>query len=230
MKELAKKTIRNLICVSNSNKNKLVDLGFDTKKISVIPNAVNKDLFKPSDKTKSKAKLGYSERDFIVGFVGHFINRKGPNRIIAAIEKLNDPQIKLVCVGNGGELIPSLFTKVIEPKPNHMLPDIYNAFDVFVLPTLSEGHCNAIEEAKACAIPIISSLGTSVEEQVNENFSILVDPLDIDSIAKSIALLKKNEELLVSYTNYLKSSDSVFCISERSMKVRRVMESSITKS
>lgn len=54
------------------------------------------------------------------------------------------------------------FTKEIKPVSNYQLPEICNAFDVFVLPTLHEWHCNVIEEAKACEIPIISSRKTSV--------------------------------------------------------------------
>ena len=74
------------------------------------------------------------------------------------------------------------FTLTLPPMPNSKLNDIYNAFDVFVLPTLSEGHCNVIEEAKACGVPIISSKGTSVENQINEQTGLLVDPLNISEI------------------------------------------------
>src|SRR5699024_18733 len=94
-----------------------------------------------------------------------------------------------------GKLKSSPFTRVIAPLPNEQLPQIYNAFDVFVLPTLHEGHCNVIEEAKACAIPIISSAGTSVEEQIDETTGILVDPLSIDAIASAIKKLKEDKKL-----------------------------------
>src|SRR5699024_5202363 len=113
-----------------------------------------------------------------VGFIGHFIHRKGPNRIIEAIESLHDKDIKFVCVGGKGKLKPNSFTRKMDPVPNYQLPEIYNAFDVFVLPTLNEGHCNVIEEAKACGIPIISSKGTSAEEQIDASTGVLVDPLD----------------------------------------------------
>lgn len=189
------KNIKQIISVSNENKQQLIDLGFNENIITVIPNAVNYDLFKPLDKRKCKEKLELQPDKFIVGFIGHFTHRKGPNRIIKAIKKLNDKNIELVCIGSQGELLDNNFTTIIPPVPNFQLAQIYNAFDVFVLPTLHEGSCNVIEEAKACCIPIISSKGTSVEEQILHNETgVLIDPLNIDKIASSINNIKINKE------------------------------------
>ena len=77
--------INHFICVSNENKEQLIELGFDESIMTVIPNAVNYSLFKPLDKNKYKNKLNIPENKFTVGFIGHFIHRKGPNRIIESI-------------------------------------------------------------------------------------------------------------------------------------------------
>src|SRR5690606_30179952 len=103
--------------------------------------------------------------------------------------------IELVCVGGKGHLAASNFTKEIPPLPNFELPILYNAFDVFVLPTLHEGHCNVIEEAKACTVPIVSSMGTSVEEQIDSSIGILVDPMNIQEIADAISKIKSDSTL-----------------------------------
>lgn len=195
--EKLKKLVSYFVCVSESNRERLIKLGFDADKMTVVPNAVNTELFKPLDKLECKKKLGYSADDFVVGFVGHFIERKGPNRVIQAIKKLDNPAIKLVCVGKGGVLDENTFTQVIPPVPNSSLPEIFNAFDVFCLPTLHEGHCNAIEEAKACAVPVISSKGTSVELQINKQEGVLVNPQNIEEISKAIFELKNNKEFFL---------------------------------
>src|SRR5690606_1886173 len=124
--------ISHIICVSDSNKRQLIERGFDFNKISVIPNAVNYDLFSPIDKASAKIKLGIPTERFVVGFIGHFIHRKGPNRIIEAIKLLGDRDIQLVCVGGNGQLVENNFTLEIGPVPNYPLPEIYNVFDVFV--------------------------------------------------------------------------------------------------
>lgn len=209
-------SIAHIICVSRENKEQLIKIGFKEDRISVIPNAVDYSLFKPLDKEQSKINLGLATDKFTVGFIGHFIHRKGPNRIIEAIEELNDKDIQLVCVGSRGELKENDFTTILSPVPNMKLPEIYNAFDVFVLPTLHEGSCNVIEEAKACCLPIISSRGTSVEEQIEDDVTgVLVNPMDIAEISSAIARMKEDEEYRVKFTNTLMS-----LIGENSLKNR----------
>ena len=185
-----------IICVSGSNQIQLKNMGFDPDKMHIIPNAVDFSLFKPRDKEQSKKQMGLDPGKFVVGFIGHFINRKGPNRIIEAIALLKDPNIVLICVGSGDELQENNFTRIIAPMPNGELPDIINAFDVFVLPTLSEGHCNVIEEVKACCIPIISSKGTTVETQItNGQNGVLIDPKSILEIKEQIKHLQENPDI-----------------------------------
>lgn len=214
-----------IVCVSETNKSALKELKFDENRITVIPNAVDLTLFKPLEKNKCKEKLGISTHKFVVGFVGHFIHRKGPNRIIDAIKILNDKDIELVCVGGKGNLTPNNFTTVIAPLPNYELPQIYNAFDIFVLPTLSEGHCNVIEEAKACCIPIVSSIGTSVEEQVDQATAILVDPMDAGKIAEAIFLLKEDKSKRDQMIANLSAQRGRYSIKKRGEKINSVLES-----
>lgn len=216
--------VTHLICVSRENKEQLIELGFDVSIMTVIPNAVNYSLFKPLDKSKCKNNLGIPENKFTVGFIGHFIHRKGPNRIIEAIEKLKDDDINLVCVGSKGSLKSNDFTKEIAPVPSYQLPEVFNAFDIFVLPTLHEGSCNVIEEAKACGIPIISSKGTSVEEQIDSSIGVLVDPLNINEIADAIHKLKEDEKLRQGMIDNLLKRRGENSIQERAKKINCILQ------
>lgn len=224
-----KEKISKFICVSNKNREELLMRGFNNSKMAVVPNAVDYDIFKPLSKAICKSKLNIDESNFVVGFVGFFIHRKGPERIIKALKILNDKKITLVCVGRGDSIKANDFTKIISPLANGLLPEIYNAFDVFVLPTLSEGHCNAIEEAKACCIPIISSRGTSVEEQVNDTFSILVDPLDITEIARAISKIKDDYSLQDKMYKELLNERGKNSLSDRADKITSIFESVLCK-
>lgn len=212
------------ICVSETNKKGLIELGFDQNKMSIVPNAVDYALFKPIDKDLCKEKLNIPKHKFVVGFVGYFIHRKGPNRIIEAIKQLNDQDIQLVCVGGKEGLTPNNFTLTVPPVPNYQLPEIYNAFDIFVLPTLSEGHCNAIEEAKACCIPVVSSLGTSVEAQIDENTGILLNPLQIDEIAAAIQKLKNNDTIRQTMTENLKAKRGEHSLENRARIISSLLD------
>ncbi|HUN01330.1 MAG TPA: glycosyltransferase [Niabella sp.] len=237
LKKIPKKFLQNLkdhtnhfICVSGANKKGLTEAGLDENKMSIIPNAVDYSLFKPLDKNTCKAQLGIPYNAFVVGFVGNFIHRKGPNRIIEAIKQLADQDIQLVCVGGKDNLISNNFPKTIPPVPNYQLPGIYNAFDIFVLPTLSEGHCNAIEEAKACCIPIVSSLGTSVEGQIDSTTGILLDPLKIDEIAAAIQKLKNNNTIRRSMEESLKLKRGEQSLKDRAQKISTLLENIVIDS
>ena len=100
--------------------------------------------------------------------------------------------------------------------PNSSLPEIFNAFDVFFLPTLHEGHCNAIEEATACGDLVISSKGTSVELQINKQEGVLVNSQNIEEISNAIFELKNNKELLFFYISSLIHGSKKYSIKERS--------------
>lgn len=221
-----KEQVSQFICVSNNNEEGLKELGFSSEKMTLIPNAVDYDVFKPINKEIAKRNLELHPEDFVIGFIGHFIHRKGPNRIIQAIKNLNNANIKLVCVGNGEKLDDNNFTLTLPPMPNGQLNAIYNAFDVFVLPTLSEGHCNVIEEAKACGVPIISSKGTSVENQINEQTGILVDPLSISEIEKAILKLYKDKEVREEMVGNLLNQRGSNSLKVRAEKILTILKSS----
>lgn len=218
-----------IICVSQANMISLKSLGFDDRKMTVVPNAVDYETFKPMNKTSCKEQLNIPVKNFVVGFVGHFIHRKGPNRVIEAIKLLNDEEVSFVCVGGNGNLLPNDFTKIVPPVPNYQLPEIYNAFDVFVLPTLNEGHCNVIEEAKACGIPIISSQGTSVEEQVDESSGILIDPMNIRAIADAILLIKENKGVRERLYQNLLGQRGQKSLDDRAAKISDIIQSAASQ-
>ena len=193
--DFCKKRVKGLICVSTKNYEECKGLDLISKEMKtiVLPNAVDNKVFKKIDKTKARNELGWNNDSVIAIFVGEFSERKGVNRLIDAAKQL--PDLNLVLIGRGDELNESnqiLFSGVL---PHEEIPVYLNAADFFVLPTLAEGCCNAIIEALACGLPIISSDMLFNKDVLNERNSILVNPNDIDQIADAMRKLINNSRV-----------------------------------
>lgn len=188
--------VKGVICVSSKNKDESISLGLTTEeKCLVKPNAVNSNLFKYHDKVTCRKRLGFSHDSFIICFVGAFIERKGANRVAKAIRSLSGEPIFSVFIGRG-DVEPNCDNILYKgPLRHEAIPDYLNASDVFVLPTLREGCCNAIVEAMSCGLPVISSnLPFNLDVLDNTN-SILIDPNDIEAIAEAIKKLRDDKNL-----------------------------------
>lgn len=187
-------SITGAIFVSTKNKDESFSLGLVSKQTRtiVIPNAIDHEKFYKQDKIEARKKLGFNTDDFIVAFTGAFTERKGVSRLSKAINEVGD--IKSIFIGKG-ELKPECDGILFSGKmPHAEIVNYLNCADVFILPTLAEGCCNAILEAMACGLPVISSDRAFNDDILNESFSIRVDPTNIKQIRDAITLLKKDKD------------------------------------
>jgi glycosyltransferase involved in cell wall biosynthesis len=69
--------------------------------------------------------------------------------------------------------------------PSEDLPALYNLCSVFAFPSIMEGYGLPVIEAMAHGAPVVTSRGTSTEE-VAGGAAVLVDPMDVSSIASGI--------------------------------------------
>src|SRR5207237_43222 len=103
----------------------------------------------------------------------------------------------LVCVGGGPEA--DLRTRqraesagvahrirLLGQVTDEALPAIYQGATLFLYPTLYEGFGLPVVEAMASGVPVITS-NTSALREIGEGFAYLVNPLDIEALARAIA-------------------------------------------
>jgi len=76
--------------------------------------------------------------------------------------------------------------RLLGPVAPEALPALYQAASLFLYPTLFDGSALPVVEAMASGVAVISS-NTSALKEVAEGYAHLVDPLDVDSMAKAIA-------------------------------------------
>lgn len=226
--------ITGVISVSSENKRKCLKYGLVTENnIDVFPNCVNTSIFHKMDVTKLKNELGIGVNDFVLGFVGSFIPRKGPDRIAKAIKQLNDSQIKVMFIGKPfpGYAYDFDCPGIIHKGPldHDLLPQYLNCADAFVMPTLKEGCCNAIVEALAIGLPVISSDGAFNDDILDENNSIQLNPNDIDAIAVAIKKLKDDYFLRKKMSEYSLSRHEDYTIEGRARRIIDFIDKMISK-
>lgn len=187
-------SLKGIVSVSTNNKDNLIKLNIMSEdKIIVFPNAVDNSRYYPRDKKAAREKYGFPQDAFIVAFVGQFNERKGVLRVAEALNDLED--VYVIYAGKGNQ-IPrnsnTLYCGLIKPEE---IPLFLNAADVFLLPTLNEGCCNAIIEAMACGLPVISSNRPFNFDILNEDSALLINPENISEIREAVIKLKENKEL-----------------------------------
>ena len=218
--------LRGIIAVSTNNARTLQSKTlFQKYPILVAPNAVDMKLFRPMDKAECRAILGLPMDRFIVGFVGGFIERKGDRRLLSAINSLE--HVYGAFAGRGdcppeGERV--LFCRALEHRE---IPLLLNAVDVFCLPTRNEGSCNAIVEAAACGVPIISSDLPFNDDLLTTQNSIRIDPDSVEEIQRAIQLLFSNAELRQSIATRVYQDAQAFSIEERCKKILLFLQNTL---
>ena len=153
-------------------------------------------------------KFGFTPEDFILVFVGgldkaHYF--KGLGNALLVLKKINNPNIKLVVVGEG-ELRPQFEAQAKElgiekhvrfagEVPNEELANYYRLCDVHIFPSVdkSEAYGLVALEAGACAKPVVASSLAGVRQVVlDRKTGFLVEPKDVDALAEKINFLFNN--------------------------------------
>jgi glycosyltransferase involved in cell wall biosynthesis len=150
--------------------------------------------------------LGIAPDIPVIGFVGRLTRDKGIPELLEAFESVlkSQPHARLLLVGwfdaSEDALSPEM-RQAIESHPGIVctgfVPDPapwYRAMDMMVLPTLREGFPNAVLEAAASGLPVITTLATGARDAViPEVTGLLVPPGYPDAICEAILELLGDE-------------------------------------
>jgi O-antigen biosynthesis alpha-1,2-mannosyltransferase len=189
---------RAVLTGSEFSRTELIDWsGADPDRIVVIGSAAAAHFTPEGD----VFELGYP----YLLYVGNQKPHKNLVRLVQAFARSGERDgLRLVLTGAPNrELISLARRERIEERvvflgsvPDEKLPDVYRGAVAFVFPSLYEGFGLPPLEAMACGTPVVSSKATSLAEVVGEA-AVVVDPLDIDSIADGIDLVVRDEGLRV---------------------------------
>ncbi len=186
------KDVSGFVAVASHIRDALVsDLRVPAEKICVLPNGVDRRMFFPRSRFDACRKFGVPEETFNIVFVGTFDHLKGPDRVAEAVKGIDG--VSLIFVGSG-PIRPTGDAVVFSGPVEHArVAEILAAADLFVLPTAEEGCCNAVLEAMACGVPIVTSDGHYMDDIVDRDVALRADPYDVGAIRSAVVALKHDE-------------------------------------
>jgi len=168
--------------------------GLLERKVVVIPNYVDTDLFRPIPGARKVPNR--------LIFTGRFVKQKNLQNLLKALRDL--PEVELVLVGDGPlrEALSS-FVKSHRLKvrfmgwvPNEQLPEILNTAEAFVLPSLYEGNPKALLEAMACGLAVIATNVDGIKDLVSHGVNgYLCRDTSPEALREAIREVLSNEEL-----------------------------------
>jgi glycosyltransferase involved in cell wall biosynthesis len=193
------------ICVSHFLKDLALENGANPDRIRVIHNAINRGVFSPGDRREARHRLGLDQDSPIVMSVGHLIDRKRHLVLIGAFSavKQDFPDAKLFIAG-GTEFDVSYTKNLVKKIGDHSLDesvvllgnigekeiaDYLCAANAFALLTQREGCCNAILEALASGLPVVTTPVGDNAQFVRDGDNGFIVPVD-DELASAAALRK----------------------------------------
>lgn len=185
-----------VLCSSLATLDDCVSAGFEKDRLRHVPLGVTTHAVVDSDRERVRRVYDLPE-NFIL-FVGTLEPRKNLARLIQALESIPDaPPLVIVGMTGWGDAVATTehdvrFTGFV---PAQDLPALYALARVFAFPSVLEGFGLPVIEAMAHGAPVVTSRGTSTEE-VAGGAAVLVDPLDVSSIATGISEALDNHSRL----------------------------------
>jgi len=191
--------------VSKEIADAMLENGSEPEKTTVIANGIDCEKFRRIPMQESRQHLKLPADRKIILTVGEMIPRKGFDLLIQAMPEIlrSHPDAILVIVGRKGrfgrDITDSLKQQIADLDlgdhvvlagscPHQELIHWYNATDLFVLMSASEGSPNVLLEAFACGTPAVATpVGGIPDEFSDDRLGILLPERSAAAAAEAVA-------------------------------------------
>jgi colanic acid/amylovoran biosynthesis glycosyltransferase len=188
-------------CISDSIEVEATRYGLNVRKSRVIRPGIDPDFFSPAAAPEPSSTIR-------VITVGSLVWVKGTSFAIEAMRRVIDAGIDATfsIVGDGPEHQRVLFTiddlglrdrvRLLGRLPPIAVRDELRRSDIFVLPSLSEGFCNAAIEAMGCRLPVVMTNCGGAREGVTDGVEGYIVPVwEPEAMADAIIRLARDPAL-----------------------------------
>lgn len=195
------KKAKRIHCVSEDILKEAAAFGLDIRKAAVITPAVDVNFFQPSVQKKT-------DNLFKIVSTGSLIWRKGYEYALMTIRKLVDAGVPVSynIIGEGPDRQRILYTIDDLNLSRHVhlagsttpekIRDSLQAADLFLLSSVSEGISNAVLEAMACGLPIVTADAGGMREAVTDGVEGFIVPVrDPEAMASAVLKLVESKDL-----------------------------------
>lgn len=168
-------------------------------KLHVIPNGIRLDKFAPDPALRQamRAELGLGDA-WVVGTVGRLDELKNHQMLIRAMAPHLGPKVKLVIIGDGPtrDVLAAAVAKLPDPSTVVLagqrmdVPKLLPGFDVFTLPSRTEGLPLVVPEAMATGLPVVATSVGGLPTVIDEGVTGFLVPVEEKPLAAALLSLR----------------------------------------
>ncbi|MEE8574292.1 MAG: glycosyltransferase [Thermodesulfobacteriota bacterium] len=209
---LGKRTDR-VIAVSKPVSDYIIERdGLDPSLVEVIYNGIDVERFTESgdsERAEVRKELGLAADTPVVGMIARLSKQKGHTYMLKALKEVKKtvPALKAIVAGDGplkDEITTEanslgLARDVIFLGARRDVPRLLKAMDIYLMPSLWEGHPIALLEAMASGLPVVAARVGGVPNVITDGVDgILIDPEDTAALISSMTELLIDSERAAS--------------------------------
>jgi L-malate glycosyltransferase len=202
--------VRAFVCASDAIRQMLIDQGVEPERAITVHEGIDLDHVAAAPAASVHATFWLPHNAPLVGSIGALVAHKGHRHLVdAAAQVVRDvPDARFVILGEG-DLRVALERQIADlGLEKHVFlggfrPDVLSllkGFDLFVMPSVTEGLGTSLLDAMACAKPIVASRVGGIPEVVEHGVTgLLVPPKDPDLLAEAIGRLLEDRPRAEAY-------------------------------
>ena len=180
------------------------------KSLTVIPNGIDQNIFKPSISKHIKNELKIPQENFVISFSCNSPSAnpwKNYELLLNIVEIINQSKntnsVTLLVLGETGSISSFQNVEIRKLgwiKEPERVAEVYQASDLYLHVTKADTYPSVIMEAMSCGTPVIASNVGGISEQVTNDVDGILLPNDPVIFADTINKLMKNKYKLGNFS------------------------------